>query len=70
MVNDSTIDEKSAKYWCVFMDKDVAQLLEEAASHTEKEGKNLKKVLVQAEKKAERSKKLGEADWNAVQAMH
>lgn len=30
----------------------------------------MKKVLVQAEKKAERSKKLGEADWNSVQAMH
>lgn len=71
MINDNTIDEQSARYWCMFMDKDIAKLLAEAATHSEKEGKNLKKVIVKAKKKAvAESKRIDEVNWNFVQAAH
>lgn len=69
MVNDSTIDESTAKYWCIFMDKDISKLLTKASQYSPEEGKKLAKIAKKA-KDANESSRVDEMSWDWVQAMH
>lgn len=54
MVSDNNIDKQSAKYWCIFADKDLKSHLDKAKKFGLREGKNLKAALVKAEREVER----------------
>lgn len=54
MVSDNNIDKPSAKYWCIFADKELKSQLAKAKKFGPREGKNLKAALVKAEHEVER----------------
>ena len=74
MVSDNNIDKQSAKYWCIFADKDLKSHLDKAKKFGLREGKNLKAALVKAELEVERlererakSKRMAQgAHWTAT----
>lgn len=66
MVNDSTIDVHTAKYWCAFADKEMLKLLDDAASTSAEEGKKLKDIANKVVN-AKGKKIVAEGLWDWVQ---
>ena len=50
MIDDKTIDVRNAKYWCVFQDDELAELLKKAGSFKKEDGKKLVDVVDKVKK--------------------
>lgn len=69
MINDRTIDAKTAKFYCLFMDGEIAKALDNADKYDEKDGKRFAKVINMA-LKAKRKESINEVNWDLVQGAH
>lgn len=72
MVNDQTIDVKSATYWCAFKDEELIAKLDEAGKYDAADGKKLAEVVKAVDKniKQKNEGELKEGMWDWAQAAH